>query len=338
MGKQKNTFIVAELSANHNQSIELAKNTIKAAKESGADAIKLQTYTADTITLNCDKDPFVLKDTIWKGMRLYDLYKQAYTPWEWHDELFNFARDSGLVCFSTAFDKQAVDFLEKLDNPIYKIASFEIVDIPLIKYAAKKGKPMVISTGIATLSDIELAVDKCREVGNNDITLLKCTSSYPAPIEEANLRTMVNMKETFNTRIGLSDHTIGIDVAIAAVALGAEVIEKHFILDRSINSPDSAFSAEPNEFKQMVESIRNVEKCLGKIDYSLDEKRMRNRKQMKSIFVSKNVSRGDILCDDNIKIVRPGYGLHPKYYEKILGKKFNDDYEMGNPIRWEMIC
>ena len=242
------TFIVAELSANHGHKLEVALESVRAAKEAGADAVKIQTYTADTITLNCDADDFKVKGTLWDGRTLYDLYQEAYTPWEWHQAIFDEAKKCGLVCFSTPFDKTAVDFLEDLGNPIMKIASFEITDIPLIEYAAKKGKPMVLSTGIAMPEDIELAVQTCRKVGNFDITLLKCTSSYPAPIEEANLMTMADMKQRYGVKVGLSDHTMGYDVAVAAVALGATLVEKHFILDRSIGGPDAAFSMEIKDF------------------------------------------------------------------------------------------
>ena len=257
------TFIVAELSANHGHKLEVALESVRAAKEAGVDAVKIQTYTADTITLNCDADDFKVKGTLWDGRTLYDLYQEAYTPWEWHQAIFDEAKKCGLICFSTPFDKTAVDFLEDLGNPIMKIASFEITDIPLIEYAAKKGKPMVISTGIAMPEDIELAVKTCKEAGNDDITLLKCTSSYPAPIEDANLKTMVDMKDRFGVKVGLSDHTMGYDVAVAAVALGATLVEKHFIIDRSIGGPDAAFSMEKDEFAAMVKAIRDVEKALG---------------------------------------------------------------------------
>lgn len=332
---QKNTFVVAELSANHNHDIEIAKKTIHAVKESGADAIKLQTYTADTLTINCDNDYFKIKsDTLWDDKTLYELYKEAYTPWEWHEELFKTAEGEGLICFSSPFDKSAVDFLEKLNVPVYKIASFEIFDIPLIEYTASKGKPIIISTGIASLADIEEAVNACRRVGNNQISLLKCTSSYPAPIEEANLLTIPHLRETFNVTPGLSDHTMGHSVAVGAVALGAKIIEKHFILDRNMGGPDSAFSMEPAEFKQMVDAIRDVEKALGKVNYEITTKVEKSRVFARSLFIVQDVKAGDELSEDNVRSIRPGYGLHPKYYKGILGKKFNKDFEKGTPLEW----
>ena len=256
------TFIIAEMSANHNHRKEIAIDTIRAAKKAGADAIKIQTYTADTLTLDCNKPDFVCGKGLWEGETLYNLYKKAYTPWEWHEEIFRIAKEEGLVCFSTPFDKTAIDFLESLNNPIYKIASFEITDIPLIKYIASKHKPIILSTGIATLEDIELAVKTIRSEQNDDITLLKCTSAYPAPIEDANLQTIPDMKQRFGVKVGLSDHTMGSIVPVTAVALGAEVVEKHFIIDKNIGGPDAAFSMEADEFKRMVDDIRNVEKAL----------------------------------------------------------------------------
>lgn len=332
------TFIVAELSANHNGSKQTALDTIKAAKRVGANAIKLQTYTADTITLNCRKPEFLCeKNSLWDGMNLYDLYQQAYTPWEWHAELFEAARKEGLVCFSTPFDKTAVDFLEELGNPIYKIASFEITDIPLIEYAAQKGKPMVISTGIATEEDIQLAVDTCRKVGNNDITLLRCVSAYPAPLGNVNLRTMLDMKERFGVKVGLSDHTMGSDVAIAATAIGAEMIEKHFILDRAIGGPDAAFSMTAPEFEQMVQSIRNVETALGSVVYPTDLSQIKGRDFCRSLYVAQPMKAGDVITEENVRSVRPGFGLHPKYLPEILGKKVNCDLEVGDRMSWEVV-
>lgn len=323
------TFIVAELSANHGHKLEVALESVRAAKEAGADAVKIQTYTADTITLNCDADDFKVKGTLWDGRTLYDLYQEAYTPWEWHQAIFDEAKKCGLICFSTPFDKTAVDFLEDLDNPIMKIASFEITDIPLIEYAAKKGKPMVISTGIAMPEDIELAVKTCKDAGNNDITLLKCTSSYPAPIEDANLMTMVDMKQRYGVKVGLSDHTMGYDVAVAAVALGATMVEKHFILDRSIGGPDAAFSMEIGEFAAMVQSIRNVEKALGTVAYKLDSSAIKGREFSRSLYIAEDMKAGDVITEQNVRSVRPGYGLHPKYLPEILGKRVNRDLEKG---------
>ena len=331
-------FIVAELSANHNHDLNIAKETIKAAKESGADAIKLQTYTPDTITIDCDNEYFQLKSgTIWDGQSLYELYKKAYTPWEWHKELFETAKKEGLICFSTPFDYSSVDFLEKFDPPYYKIASFEITDIPLIEYVASKGKPIIMSTGIATLADIEKAVNACRKVGNNDIALLKCTSSYPAPIEEANLLTIPHLRETFDAAPGLSDHTMGSSTAIAAVALGAKIVEKHFILDRNLGGPDSSFSLEPEEFKQMVESIRNVEKALGKINYDLTPKAKNSRVFTRSLFIVEDVNAGETVTENNVRSIRPSYGLHPMYLNEVMGKTFRKNILKGTPLDWRHI-
>ncbi len=331
------TFIVAELSANHGHKLDVALESVRAVKEAGVDAVKIQTYTADTITLNCDADDFKVKGTLWDGRTLYDLYQEAFTPWEWHQAIFDEAKKCGLICFSTPFDKTAVDFLEDLGNPICKIASFEITDIPLIEYAAKKGKPMVISTGIAMPEDIELAVKTCKDAGNNDITLLKCTSSYPAPIEDANLMTMVNMKERYGVKVGLSDHTMGYDVAVAAVALGATLVEKHFILDRSIGGPDAAFSMEIGDFAAMVESIRNVEKALGKVVYPDDLSKIKGREFCRSLYVAEDVKAGDVITEKNVRSVRPGFGLHPKYLPEVIGKRFVKDCERGERLSLEMV-
>ena len=325
-------FIIAELSANHNGSKEIALETVRAAKRSGADAIKLQTYTADTITLDCKKEDFkITQGTIWDGKYLHDLYKEAYTPWEWHKDIFEAAHQEGLVCLSSPFDKTAVDLLEELDNPIYKIASFEITDIPLIEYTAKTMKPIIISTGIATDMDIQLAIDTCRSVGNNDITILKCTSSYPAPIEEANLLMIKDMKERFNVKTGLSDHTMSTVTPVVAVALGATVIEKHFILNKEVGGPDASFSLDEKEFTEMVSAVRMAELAIGKISYELTEKMKSGREFSRSLYIAEDVKKGEILTDKNVRSVRPGYGLHPKYYNEIIGKKVNMDLEIGNP-------
>ncbi len=331
------TFIVAELSANHGHKLEVALETVRAAREAGADAIKIQTYTADTITLDCSRDDFQVKGTLWDGRTLHDLYTEAYTPWEWHKDIFNEARRQELVCFSTPFDKTAVDFLEELGNPICKIASFEITDIPLIDYAARKGKPMVISTGVALPEDIELAVQTCRAAGNEDITLLKCTSSYPAPIEDANLRTMVDMKERYGVKVGLSDHTMGCEVALAAVAMGATLVEKHFILDRSIGGPDAAFSMTREEFAAMVESIRRVEKAMGDIVYPTDTKTIKGREFCRSLYVAADLKAGDIITEENVRSVRPGFGLHPKYLAGLLGKRMTRDARKGDRFDLSMV-
>lgn len=330
------TFIIAELSANHNHQKCIALETIKAAKEAGADAVKIQTYTADTLTLDCDNEYFQIKQgTLWDGTTLYKLYQQAYTPWEWHQELFDYAKSLDIPLFSTPFDKTAVDFLEELNNPIIKIASFELVDIPLIKYAASKGKPMIMSTGIADLQDIQDAVDACRRVGNNDITLLKCTSSYPAPLNEANLLTIPDMAMRFGCKVGLSDHSIGNIVACTAVALGAQVIEKHFIIDRSIGGPDAAFSMTKDEFAEMVMRVRETEECLGSVSYDLSEKSRANRKFARSLFACKDIKKGEIFTEENIRSVRPGDGCSPKYLPELLGKASDRDYKFGEPIKYE---
>ena len=327
-------FIIAELSANHNGSKEVAIETIKAAKKAGADAIKFQTYTADTITLDSKKDDFKLKQgTIWDGMYLHDLYQQAYTPWDWFEELYKVAHEEGLIAFSSPFDKTAVDLLESLDNPIYKIASFEITDIPLIEYCAKTMKPIIISTGIATDEDIQLAIDTCRNVGNNDITLLKCTSSYPAPIEEANLVMIKDLKERFNVKSGLSDHTMGIVTPVVAVTLGATVIEKHFILNKEIGGPDASFSLDETEFTQMVNAVRAAEKATGKISYQLTDKMKSGREFSRSLYITTDVKKGDFLTEQNVRSVRPGFGMHPKYYNEVLGKKFNNDFDKGTALK-----
>jgi pseudaminic acid synthase len=327
-------FIIAELSANHNGSLATALETVRAAKRAGADAIKLQTYTADTITLKCDQPDFKINQgTIWDGKYLHDLYLEAYTPWEWHQSIYDEAKKEGLICFSSPFDFTAVDFLESLNTPIYKIASFEITDIPLIEYTAAKGKPIIISTGIAEYEDIKLAVETCRKVGNNDITLLKCTSSYPAPIEEANLVMIKQMAEDFNVITGLSDHTMGSIVPIAAVCMGAKVIEKHFILDRSIGGPDASFSMNEVEFTEMVELIRQVEKTIGEKSYHLTDKQKSGRSFSRSLYVSKDIKEGELITKFNIKSVRPGYSLHPKYFPEILGKRAVRNLEKGVRIQ-----
>jgi pseudaminic acid synthase len=332
------TFIIAELSANHLQDFNLAKETIKAMKDSGADAVKFQTYTPDTITIDSKNEYFQIKQgTIWDGKNLYEFYQEAYTPWEWQPKLKKFAEKQGLIPFSSPFDKTAVDFLEDMDMPAYKIASFEITDIPLIEYIASTGKPIIISTGIAELCDIELALQTCRKEGNDQIALLKCTSSYPAPSEEINLNTIPNLKETFNTIVGLSDHTLGNSISIAATALGARIIEKHFILDRKLGGPDADFSTEPDEFKNMVNSVREVEKALGNISYELSKGTKSNRDFSRSLFVVEDMKKGDEFTENNIRSIRPGFGLHPKYLMGIIGKKATEDISKGTPLSWNLI-
>lgn len=323
-------FIIAELSANHNGSLETALETIKAAKRAGADAIKLQTYTADTMTINCDKEDFVIKGTIWEGKNLYKLYQEACTPWEWHEELFRVAKEESLLCFSSPFDKTAVDFLENLNTPAYKIASFEITDIPLIEYAASKGKPIIISTGIATHEDIELALDACYRMGNKDIALLKCTSSYPAPIDEANLIMVKEMAERYGVITGLSDHTMGSTVPIVATALGAKIIEKHFILDRSVGGPDASFSMNEEEFTTMVKAVREAEEAIGKLSFDLTDKQIQGRNFSRSLYVVKDIKAGESITEENIRSIRPGFGMHPKFLPQILGTKVKRNFNRGD--------
>jgi len=335
LNKESRVFIIAELSANHNGSLETAIETIRGAKRAGADCIKLQTYTADTMTLVSDKDDFVIKGTIWDGANLHQLYQQAYTPWEWHARLFQVAQEEGLICFSTPFDNSSVDFLENLNVPAYKIASFEITDIPLIRYTASKGKPIIISTGIAEYEDIALAVKTCHEAGNDQIILLKCTSSYPAPIEEANMRMVEQIATDFNVLTGLSDHTMGSIVPIVAVSLGAKIVEKHFILDRSIGGPDASFSMNEQEFKEMVDSIRLAEKAIGISDYRLTPKQEAGKVFSRSLYISMDLKAGEIVTKKHIRSVRPGYSLHPKYYSEIIGKRSLKDFTIGDRIKKE---
>jgi pseudaminic acid synthase len=328
-------FIIAELSANHNGSIDTAVETIRAAKRAGADCIKLQTYTADTITLDSDKEDFIIKGTIWDGKKLHNLYQEAYTPWEWHEELYKVAKEEDLIIFSSPFDKTAVDLLEGLNSPAYKIASFEITDIPLIEYVASKMKPIIISTGIAELADVELAIETCRKVGNNDIALLKCTSSYPAPIDEANMCMVKDLAERFDVISGLSDHTMGSTVAIVATAFGAKIIEKHFILDRSIGGPDASFSMNEEEFTAMVKAIREAEKAIGKVDYKLTDKQAKGKDFSRSLYIAEDIKKGDLFTERNVRSVRPGFGLHPKLLKDIIGKVAQQNLEKGTAMKIE---
>lgn len=332
INKEGKVFIIAELSANHNGSIATAIETIRAAKRAGADCIKLQTYTADTITIDCDKDDFLIKGTIWEGKNLYKLYQEAYTPWEWHEEIFRVAKEEGIVCFSSPFDKTAVDFLETLNVPAYKIASFEITDIPLIEYVASKAKPIILSTGIAEQADIELALDACRRMGNTDIALLKCTSSYPAPIEEANMCMVKDLAERYNVISGLSDHTMGATVPVVATCFGAKIIEKHFILDRSIGGPDASFSMNEEEFTAMVKAVREAESAIGVVDYTLTEKQAKGKDFSRSLYVVEDMKAGDVITEKNVRSIRPGFGLHPKYYNEILGQKIKNDITRGDRL------
>lgn len=327
------TYIIAELSANHGGKIEIAKQTIKAAYEIGANAIKLQTYTADTLTLNCDKEDFIIKGgTLWDHQKLYDLYKKAYLPWEWHEELFSYARELGIDIFSSPFDKTAVDFLEQFNPSAYKIASFEITDYALIKYTAEKMKPIIISTGIATEEEINDAVRICKEVGNNNIVLLKCTSAYPAPLDEANLTMIPHMRKKYNVITGFSDHTIGSTAPVIAVTLGAKIIEKHFILDKSIGGADADFSMDKNEFSQMIKDIKDTEKLIGVVNYNMTPKKEKSRQFSRSLYVAKDINQGDLFTEENVRSIRPGYGMHPKYLHKILGSKAQKNYSLGDRL------
>lgn len=332
------TFIIAELSANHMNDFDVAVKTIEAIAESGADAVKFQTFTPDTITIDCDNEYFQIKQgTIWDGQVLHDLYEEAYMPWDWQPKLKKIAEDLGLIAFSSPFDKTAVDFLEDMDMEIYKIASYEINDIPLIEYVASKGKPIILSTGIASLEDIELAIQTCLDAGNDQIAILKCTSSYPTPFDEINLNTIKSLKERFNVTVGLSDHTLGSEVSIAGVALGAKIVEKHFILDRNMDTPDAEFSMNPEEFKSMVSQIRNVEKALGSSNFEVTEKMKINQDFSRSLFVVKDMKKGETITEDFVRSIRPGFGLHTKYLKDILGKKVNMDLEKGTPFELDFV-
>jgi len=338
IGENQPCFIIAELSGNHNQSYERAVELIKAAKKAGADAVKLQTYTPDTITIDCDNEYFqITQETIWDGTTLHKLYQTAYTPWEWQPKLKEFAESLGLICFSSPFDLTSVDFLEKMNVPAYKVASFEINDIPFIKKIASKNKPIIISTGVAYMSDIEEALDTCKKENNNQVILLKCASSYPTPYEDINLKTIPNMKEAFNCIVGLSDHTLGYEVAVAAVALGAKVVEKHMTLRRADGGPDAAFSMEPEEFKMMVDSIRNVEKALGTVTYDLTYKQKKSREHSRSLFVVEDIKKGELITEKNVRSIRPNFGMHTRYYDEVLGKTAKKDLKKGTPLKWELI-
>lgn len=331
------TYIIAEMSANHNQSFERAVQIIKAAKKSGADAIKLQTYTADTITIDVKSRYFNIQGTIWDGQNLYDLYKQAYTPWGWQPELKKIADEVGLDLFSTPFDSTAVDFLEEMNVPAYKIASFEVVDIPLLSKVSETGKPIIMSTGMASLGEIEEAVNTIKKSGNHQVALLKCTSAYPAPHEESNLKTIMHLSETFGLPSGLSDHTMGGAVAVAAVALGASIIEKHFTINRENPGPDSSFSMEPDEFSNMVQDIRIVEKSVGKISYEITDKQKASIRFRRSLFAVDDIKAGENFTPMNIKSIRPAHGLHTRHYKDIIGKIASIDIVKGTPLSWELI-
>jgi len=337
IGEGLPTYIIAEMSGNHAGSIENAKAIIRAAKDAGADCVKLQTYTPDTITMDCDNEYFHIGDGTWKGENLYQLYGKAYTPWEWHAELKAEADRVGMDFFSTPFDFTAVDFLEELGVEFYKIASFELVDIPLIEYVASKGKPIIMSTGMATLAEIDEAVRAIRRQGNDQIVLLRCASAYPAITDEMNLMTMKNMSETFGVPVGLSDHSMGSVGAVTAVALGAKVIEKHFCLDRAIENPDSSFSMNPEEFKQMVSDIRQAEKAIGIVKYGPTNQESTNLTFRKSIFCTADIKAGEVITEKNIRVIRPGYGMEPKYYKEVLGQVALCDIKRGTPLKLDMI-
>lgn len=331
------TYIIAEMSANHNGSFEKAKEIIKAAAEAGADAIKLQTYKPETITLNSSNDEFIVKGGLWDGYKLFDLYKEAMTPWEWHEDLMKYAGELGLDCFSSPFDSTAVELMARLDMPAFKIASFEITDINLIKECAKHGKPMIISTGCAHLGDIDRAVEACHSVGNDQIALLKCTSSYPSPYEDINLRSLETLRRTFGCVVGLSDHTFGYEVALGAVALGARIVEKHFIIKRSDGGPDSGFSMEASEFSEMCKAVRNLELALGNEKYELTPKQKGARSFSRSLYVCKDMKKGEVFSLENVQSVRPAKGLQPRFLGDILGKKARCDIDFATPLSWDLI-
>lgn len=335
IGPSEPVYIIAELSANHNQDFEEAVKLVQAANDAGADAIKIQTYTPDTITIDSDKPHFKISGTLWDGRNLHELYGEAYTPWDWQPKLKAVANDLGMAFFSTPFDPTAVEFLEAMDVPAFKIASFEIIDLPLIAQVARTGKPIIMSTGMATLNEIDEAVRTVREAGNDQLALLKCNSAYPAPPEEMNLQTIPNMAQTFAVPVGLSDHTLGIEVPIASVALGACIIEKHFTLSRSVPGPDSAFSLEPHEFKAMVNAVRTIERALGQVSYGPTLSEHKSMVFRRSLFAVQDIRVGEILTEENVRSIRPADGLPPKFLPDVLGKHAARDIERGTPITWD---
>ncbi|MBJ26640.1 MAG: pseudaminic acid synthase [Alphaproteobacteria bacterium] len=337
IGSSHPPFIIAELSANHNGSLNRAKETMAAAKESGAHAVKLQTYTPDTMTIDHDGPGFKIEKGLWSGKTLYNLYQEAYTPWEWHEELYAYGQQLGIIVFSTPFDETALKFLERLGNPVYKIASFELIDLPLIKKCATLKKPMIMSTGMANLKEIAEAVNVARESGASEIALLHCTSGYPTPPNEADINTLPHLSKAFGAVAGLSDHTKGIGVAVASVALGASIIEKHFILNRSDGGPDSAFSLEPDEFKLLCENVKLAWLALGKVRYEKSDSEHDNVQFRRSIYIIKDLKAGDKLSEKNCRIIRPGYGLAPKYYDLILGRRICENVARGEPLTWKMM-
>lgn len=337
--KDGKPFIIAEMSGNHNQSLERAMKIVESAAETGVDAIKLQTYTADTMTIDKDTDEFFIadKNSLWQGESLYNLYKKAYTPWEWQEKLFRRAEELGLICFSTPFDDTSVDFLESINCPIYKIASFENIDLPLIRKVAKTGKPIIASTGMASVAELDELVRTARENGCEDLTLLKCTSSYPATPEGTNLRTIPHMKELFKCNVGLSDHTLGIGAAVASIALGATVIEKHFTLSRADGGVDSAFSLEPEEMKLLVRECNTAWQAMGGISYNTQEQEKKSLQFRRSLYIVEDLKKGEALTEKNLRSIRPGLGLPPKYYDVLLGKKVNKDIFRGTKVSWDLI-
>lgn len=337
IGRDYPTYIMAELSANHNQDFDQAVQILREAKKAGADAIKLQTYTPDTMTIDCENEYFRLTDTLWDGYTLYDLYREACMPWEWQSRLKEIAKDLGLDLFSTPFDETAVDFLENLEVPAYKVASFENVDLPLLRRIAVTGKPIILSTGMASLGEIDEAVGTIRKAGGRQIALLKCTSAYPAPAEEMHLRTIPHLAEAFSLPVGLSDHTLEVAVPVTAVALGACIIEKHFTLSRSMPGPDSAFSLEPHEFKAMVEAVRTAEKALGTVHYGASQREAESSVFRRSLFVVRDVKAGELFTSENVRSIRPGYGLHTRYLHEIIGRHATRDIKRGTPLTWDMI-
>jgi N-acetylneuraminate synthase len=330
-------YVIAEVSANHHQDFDQAVKIIRAAKEAGADAVKLQTYTPDTMTIACNRPEFRIKGTIWEGRNLYELYAEAYTPWDWQPRLKQVANDLGLDLFSSPFDVTAVDFLEAMNVPAHKLASFELVDIPLIRKMARTGKPLIMSTGMATVEEIEEAVQTARKAGAEQIALLKCTSAYPALPEEMNLRTIPELSRRFGVPVGLSDHTMGTAVPVAAVALGACIIEKHLTLSRSEPGPDSAFSLEPQEFKAMVDAVRVAEKALGAVNFGIGTKEANSRVFRRSLFVVQDVKRGEVFTEENIRSIRPGHGLHTRHLPEVLGRNAARDIERGTPLSWDLV-
>lgn len=338
VGTGEPVYVVAELSANHNQNFDQAVRIIKAAKDAGADAIKLQTYTPDTMTIACERDPFQIGGgTLWDGKTLYELYGEAYTPWEWQPRLKRAVEDLGMQCFSSAFDASAVDFLEAMNVPVHKVASFELVDLPLIRKMAATGKPLIMSTGMATLEEIEEALATARRAGATQIALLKCTSAYPAPAEEMNLRTIPELVRRFHLPVGLSDHTMGIAVPVAAVSLGACIIEKHLTLSRAAGGPDSAFSLEPEEFKAMVDAVRTAEKALGKVHFGVSERESRSQVFRRSLFIVRDLKKGEKFTAENVRSIRPGHGLHTRHLAEVLGKTAALDIARGTPLSWELV-